>query len=266
MTVRMTSVLSGVVLVACIALTAHAVVPRVHPFARTRIPTSEAAVEARPAYSSCSKSGCDSGTSWDFLLFVNNWPQSVCDTTSRKCSVPSGVDYFTIHGLWPSNNDTSYPCCCNDNYFNPDNVTSIQQELEDYWTDMFPGDGDNFWEHEYNKHGTCARSLPALSDELSFFQATLKLRQQWDFNKMLNDASYYPDASKKIYIDDIQKVVANVTNATPVVFCTHDNELQSIGLCIDNNLQPMQCDSRIYQADYKKCSESYTYWKPITSH
>eukprot|EP00163_Fabomonas_tropica_P027362 TRINITY_DN523_c0_g1_i1.p1 TRINITY_DN523_c0_g1~~TRINITY_DN523_c0_g1_i1.p1 ORF type:complete len:214 (+),score=23.08 TRINITY_DN523_c0_g1_i1:128-769(+) len=163
MTVRMTSVLSGVVLVACIALTAHAVVPRVHPFARTRIPTSEAAVEARPAYSSCSKSGCDSGTSWDFLLFVNNWPQSVCDTTSRKCSVPSGVDYFTIHGLWPSNNDTSYPCCCNDNYFNPDNVTSIQQELEDYWTDMFPGDGDNFWEHEYS----------TLSCFISIFTATV---------------------------------------------------------------------------------------------
>ena len=36
-------------------------------------------------------------------------------------------------------------------------------EMEQYWPDMMTDKPQyNFWTHEYEKHGTCAESLPGL--------------------------------------------------------------------------------------------------------
>lgn len=72
------------------------------------------------------------------------------------------ADSWTLHGLWPDLCDGTYPTFCS---FAPQykNITAIleaaeQTDLLDYMnTYWLPNSGtaENFWEHEWNKHGTC---------------------------------------------------------------------------------------------------------------
>ncbi len=44
------------------------------------------------------------GSNWDFLMFTQIWPSSICaaanEEKSGSCLVPSTVAGWTIHGLW----------------------------------------------------------------------------------------------------------------------------------------------------------------------
>ena len=75
-------------------------------------------------------------------------------------------DSWTIHGLWPNRCDGAYDAYC-DPSREVDSVTAVlegygQTELLAYMTENWPdyqGDDDDFWNHEYNKHGTCVSTL-----------------------------------------------------------------------------------------------------------
>merc|ERR1711991_1272800 len=92
--------------------------------------------------------------SFDFLLFVQQWPGTLWNTA------PKGVDGFTIHGLWPNNNDTGGPSFCTSATFDPSEVSSLLDELNVQWPSN-QGDNEAYWAHEYEKHGTCAAVLPS---------------------------------------------------------------------------------------------------------
>ncbi len=47
-------------------------------------------------------------TNWDYFLLVREWPG-----TMTPGPLPSYIDTFTLHGLWPNRNDGSWPQCCN---------------------------------------------------------------------------------------------------------------------------------------------------------
>ncbi|KAF8760135.1 Ribonuclease T2 family [Rhizoctonia solani] len=75
-------------------------------------------------------------------------------------------DSWTIHGLWPDHCDGSYDANCapERELFNITTVLeqSGQQKLlkyiNQYWLNN-NGTNEEFWEHEYNKHGTCISTL-----------------------------------------------------------------------------------------------------------
>ncbi|AOW07711.1 ribonuclease T2-like protein [Yarrowia lipolytica] len=74
-------------------------------------------------------------------------------------------DAFTLHGLWPDNCDGTYQQYC-DKEQEVSNVTDIIKKLEpsllDYMNEHWvsdDGDNESFWEHEWNKHGTCMSTL-----------------------------------------------------------------------------------------------------------
>ena len=74
----------------------------------------------------------------------------------QKCNDSSR---YTIHGLWPTWNATSWPQFCdNSSVFNPDLLGEIVlNEMRRDWYSC-PGYGNNtsFWSHEWSKHGTCS--------------------------------------------------------------------------------------------------------------
>lgn len=73
---------------------------------------------------------------------------------------------WTLHGLWPDNCDGTYEQFC-DTSREYTNITQILQAagqtdmlsyMNTYWKD-YQGNDESFWEHEFNKHGTCISSL-----------------------------------------------------------------------------------------------------------
>jgi ribonuclease T2 len=187
---------------------------------------------------------------WDLLLLVEQWAIGVCLTTPPPCAVPSVVtNYFTLHGLWPNNNDGSYPSYCNSNAFDITQLTSIQTELDDYWPDLYSADSTSFWSHEWDKHGTCAQSLPALSTELDFFSQTLNLRAQYDLYTALWNAGIKPDPSNTYTSSQFSTAISNAFGVQPLMSCGTDTGgnsiLVQVALCINKNLQVEVCPSAV---------------------
>ena len=78
----------------------------------------------------------------------------------QGCQHPKEIwDRLTIHGLWPNNNDGSYPQSCSDEKFDLSSLEQIRDELEEKWPNIkaLPSSSlhGQFWEHEWSKHGTC---------------------------------------------------------------------------------------------------------------
>ncbi len=48
---------------------------------------------------------------WDYFLLVREWPG-----TMTPGALPSYINTFTLHGLWPNRNDGSWPECCNNRH------------------------------------------------------------------------------------------------------------------------------------------------------
>ena len=52
----------------------------------------------------------------------------------------------------------------------------IKPKLDVQWTDVrLNGPRDDFWKHEWEKHGTCAIQLESLSTELKYFSKGTKM-------------------------------------------------------------------------------------------
>lgn len=77
-------------------------------------------------------------------------------------------DEWTLHGLWPDNCDGTYEQNCDPSLNIDGTVQSIvvgqfgDQALYDFMSKTwknYNGDDESLWVHEFNKHGTCIRTL-----------------------------------------------------------------------------------------------------------
>jgi ribonuclease T2 len=112
-------------------------------------------------------------------VLAYSWTPGFCFTTDP--TYPGCVDpkpywmyNFTIHGLWPQYDTTGYPSYCSTESFDPDVPIEIGWDImttyypDVKYTETSP-DYDSFWEHEWDKHGTCS----GLSQYNYFQQAIL---------------------------------------------------------------------------------------------
>lgn len=110
---------------------------------------------------------------------------------------------WSIHGLWPQTNAHTYPTYCHKVIFDPTLLEPIIDKLEQYWYSQghtLPLD-EKFWQHEYEKHGSCVYTL---MNELDYFQNTLNL-----YEKALElglPETYYNPETKKCLIPVNQKL------------------------------------------------------------
>ncbi len=97
---------------------------------RTRRHRSAAAVTAQPG-------------DFDYYLLTLSWSPEFCAThSSPECAAHPG---FVVHGLWPQNNDGTYPEDCSNapGPANPQGDTDLQPTV-------------SLVEHEWQTHGTCS--------------------------------------------------------------------------------------------------------------
>ena len=78
---------------------------------------------------------------------------------------------WTVHGIWPTKNFTIGPLYCNRSiHFDFDTLKPILDDLELHWTNVRANtELDNFWQHEWEKHGTCAMQLEVVNNEYKYF-------------------------------------------------------------------------------------------------
>ena len=134
------------------------------------------------------------------------------------------ADSWTIHGLWPDHCDGTY-----DSYCDPSrqytNITAILQSykkeelleyMSKYWKDN-AGNDEGFWEHEWNKHGTCISTLyPKCYDGytpqeevVAFFQKTVDLFKSLNSYEFLQKEGIVPSVNKTYTAKEIQEALGD---------------------------------------------------------
>ena len=109
---------------------------------------------------------CEKGDKncWDMLGITVNWPETSCRQMNRShhiCHEPSNLDDWTIHGLWPNRMSGGWPQYCTREQFDPNEIKDLIPEMDKDWPNLMQDRPHyDFWTHEYEKHGTCAETLP----------------------------------------------------------------------------------------------------------
>jgi ribonuclease T2 len=87
---------------------------------------------------------------FDYYLLNLSWAPEFCSThtgqvSSSECD-PAHHFGFVVHGLWPENNDGSYPQDCGSS-------SPVSQSIVQHMVTIMPNRG--LIQHEWAKHGTC---------------------------------------------------------------------------------------------------------------
>lgn len=121
----------------------------------------------------------------DHIILAVQWPPGVCHTSRRRCK--SSLNQFTIHGAWPNYREGSGPAFCCGQPFHESLVGEQRPQLQTKWQTLFPGSSSSFWKHEWEKHGTCAKS-PMFRGQQSYFNQTLSLFDKLDLLSWLQES------------------------------------------------------------------------------
>jgi len=164
---------------------------------------------------------------WTYLLFVQIWPLTWLYEDHKP--LPSYIDYWTIHGIWPQYSEHKWPQYCKGDSFNASALEPLQPELDWYWTDF--RDPEKFHKHEWDRHGKCAESDPLLSSEYEFFKKGLELRKMYPIYEELKKYNITP--SSKLYSRE----------KFPRRMCIRckGEMIESVIVCIDKRMRRVEC-------------------------
>ncbi len=162
---------------------------------------------------------------FDFYLLTLSWSPEFCATHvgSPECPAHPG---FVVHGLWPQNNDGTYPedCSSAPGPANPGQYTNLLPTA-------------SLVEHEWSTHGTCSGLAPdAYFGEIG--TAFHALHIPADFSGAHQPASLTPSA-----------IISDFTSANPglppgsVAISCGKNYLTAVEVCLSKTLQPEACQS-----------------------
>ncbi|XP_053760265.1 ribonuclease T2 isoform X2 [Panthera pardus] len=120
-------------------------------------------------------------------------------------------------------------------------------EMKMYWPDVLhPLNHSHFWQHEWEKHGTCAAQVDTLNSQKRYFEGGLDLYQRLALNSMLQKLGIKPSINY-YQISDIKDALASIYGVIPKVQCLppeSGEEVQTIGqieVCFTKGLQLRNC-------------------------
>nr|ADZ48270.1 S-locus-associated ribonuclease [Prunus speciosa] len=189
-----------------------------------------------------------SAGSYDYFQFVQQWPPTNCRVRiKRPCSNPRPLQYFTIHGLWPSNySNPTMPNKCTGSKFNFTKVFPyLRSNLKKSWPDVESGNDTKFWEGEWNKHGTCSSRI---LNQMQYFQRSHAMWKSHNITEILKNASIVPSATQTWTYSDIVAPIKTATKRTPVLRCksdpaTNTELLHEVVFCYEYNaLKLIDCN------------------------
>lgn len=189
---------------------------------------------------------------WDILIFTQSWPVTTCfhwkeENKNNKCNLPTTKEIWTIHGIWPTKLDTFGPNFCNNSAkFDISKLEPIVDQLYLFWPNIENGtEYDSLWQHEWQKHGTCAASNEKLNDELKYFSQGIHWHSGFFMSDVLEKSGIYPGSNNTI--SALSSAVVNALGKNPSIHCLYDSKtdisyLAEIRICFDKSLQLVDCD------------------------
>ena len=180
-----------------------------------------------PAAASAQHATLPVGTGFDYYLLNLSWSPEFCYShpNAPECASHSA---FVLHGLWPQNNDGTYPENCS-NAAGPSDPSA--------WKDIYPDSG--LLEHEWKTHGTCS----GLNADAFFSTARAAVHSvvvPQKFQNLTRQASMSPNEIMDIFMADNPRI----PRESLAVSCGH-NYLTALEICLDKSLHPIQCGPNI---------------------
>ncbi|XP_019165053.1 PREDICTED: ribonuclease 3-like [Ipomoea nil] len=173
-----------------------------------------------------------------FYYYVEQWPGSYCDTKKGCCYPSTGkpATNFSIHGLWPTWLNGSWPENCNPNsLYDESKISYLIERMQSEWPTLScpSNNGSKFWKHEWEKHGTCS-----IFDQCAYFESTLNIKDRVNFLQALENAGIKPDGN--FYeVEAIKEAIKAGVGVTPLIECNSDaskvSQLYQIYICVDLN-------------------------------
>ena len=197
---------------------------------------------SRSCASASSTCGCDSSdNAFDYMLLVEQWPGAWEKTNPT---------HFTLHGLWPSrvgSDECSYPCTCTNERFDEGAISSIMEDMKEYWPSLEGSGNEGFWSHEWGKHGTCAEvSSSSGSKQLDYFSLALNWLKKTNVSVALEKAGIVPGASYDA--SAIQDALYTANGVKGLLGCKSGNSLDSVSFCLDPTASRLvDCDESVAQ-------------------
>ncbi|KAK6336104.1 ribonuclease T2-like [Orbilia brochopaga] len=148
--------------------------------------------------------------------------------------VAGPVDSWTLHGLWPDNCDGTWEQFCDKTRESKD-ITAVMNKfgrtetlayMQKYWKSN-DGKDDSFWQHEWNKHGTCMSTFEPKcytdyqegQEIADFMDKAVEIFKTVDTYKILSAAGITPSTSKTYTLDDLQAAAKKVHGQEVVFNC-----------------------------------------------
>lgn len=188
---------------------------------------------------------------FDFIIFTQHWPNTVCKewkqaNKDHRCNLPSSLEW-TIHGIWPTKNETLGPAFCNNSWhFEPAKIRPIESELSDLWIDVEDATTQySLWVHEWSKHGTCAAQLESFNSELKYFAKGLDWMPKYDLIQALAKSEIVPSDSVLYTPEQVQNAIIAKWGVNPIIECRHEKGVQllfEIRLCFNKTLDLIDCN------------------------
>ncbi|KAK9750765.1 hypothetical protein RND81_02G220200 [Saponaria officinalis] len=170
------------------------------------------------------------------FYFVQQWLGSYCTQKGTRCCYPptgKPSPDFTIYGLWPYNNG-NFPYNCGSTSFDEALLKPLQTSLRKSWpTFTCPQIGRKFWVHEWNKHGTCSKSVLG---ELAYFKRALNLKNKINILQALARAGIRPN--NQLYsLKSVKRAISRAYRHHPFIACNRDSQGNSqiwqVTMCFD---------------------------------
>lgn len=189
-------------------------------------------------------------------VFAYSWTPGFCYTTNP--SYPGCVDpnpywteNFTVHGLWPQYTTTGYPSYCSTETFDTDVPLDIGWDtMITYYPDVkyeeTDPDYDSFWEHEWDKHGTCS----GLS-QYDYFQQAILLAETFTTPEVLHK---YINTTNSLSASDLRNAFGGSTYTA--LQCSNTNILTGVYTCWSHSpVLQIECPKSVQSED--TCSGEY---------
>ncbi|CAI5780649.1 ribonuclease Oy-like isoform X1 [Podarcis lilfordi] len=195
---------------------------------------------------------------WRCMSFVQMWPGTFCIALGRRfeCVLPKDANNWTIHGLWPSN----IMGCCPYRYLFPSDLVDLTSELNEHWPSFINLSNFQFWDKEWQKHGSCAGCVEALSSPDKYFRAALFLRTKYNIDSAFQRAAIIPSCIQSYQLSTFMTVLRPVLGDQYELQCVTDVQGRQILVQIKVSLHSNFSSSCIEDSDY-----NISPYKPCTS-